>query len=462
VSAAVGSRAWLPDRVGALPAYRRGWPASASDSSITDVPSPQSLLDELSWRGLIAESSQGVEARLAKGPISAYVGFDASARSLHVGNLVQGFVLTHLQRFGGTPFIVVGGGTGMIGDPSGKSSERNLLDDEQIRANSAAIRSQLERFVDFSPGPNQAQMVDNREWLADWKLLDFLRDIGKHFSVPYMLAKDSVQQRLGAGMSFTEFSYMTLQSADFLQLYRNRGVEMQMGGADQWGNITAGLELIRRVVGREEGEEPAAFAMCSPLLLTRDGKKMGKSEKGAVFLNPAMTSPYDFFQYWLNDDDALVAQHLRWLTLKEADEIYEIEEQHLKAPHQRPAQRALAYDLTARVHGKEEADKQVRVADAAFSGAPITDPEVLDVLYDAIDHYEFADGDTADALSLAVASGLVTSKSEGRRLLEQGGLSINGERVSDGAAALPALIDGRYLVLRAGKKRLVIGRLAAG
>jgi tyrosyl-tRNA synthetase len=422
------------------------------------MPSPKDLVAELSWRGLISESSQGVEPRLAKGPISAYVGFDASARSLHVGNLVQGFVLTHLQRHGGTPYIVVGGGTGMIGDPSGKSSERNLLTDEQIVANSAAIRAQLERFVDFSPGPNQAQMVDNREWLADWKLLDFLRDIGKYFSVPYMLAKDSVTARLGAGMSFTEFSYMTLQAADFLTLYRERGVEMQMGGADQWGNITAGLELIRRVVGREEGEEPPAYAMCSPLLLTRDGKKMGKSEKGAVFLDATMTSPYDFYQYWLNDDDELVAQHLRWLTLKPADEIYEIDEQHRAAPEKRIGQRALAYDLTAHVHGKEEADRQVRVADAAFSGAPISDPEVLDVLFDAIDHYEFADGDTADALTLAVASGLVASKSEARRLADQGGLSVNGERVTDATAALPPTVAGRYLVLRAGKKRLVIAR----
>ena len=422
------------------------------------MPSPKELLAELSWRGLIAESSPGVETRLARGPISAYVGFDASARSLHVGNLVQGFVLTHLQRHGGTPFIVVGGGTGMIGDPSGKSSERNLLDDEQIRANSAAVRAQLERFVDFSPGRNQAQMVDNREWLADWKLLDFLRDIGKHFSVPYMLGKESVQQRLASGMSFTEFSYMTLQSADFLTLYRTRGVEMQMGGADQWGNITAGLELIRRVVGRGEGEEPPAFAMCSPLLLTRDGKKMGKSERGAVFLDATMTSPYDFYQYWLNDDDELVGQHLRWLTLKTADEIYEIEERHEKAPEKRPAQRALAFDLTARVHGQEEAERQVRVADAAFSGGPITDPEILDVLYDAIDHYEFGDGESVDALTLALASGLVASKSEGRRLVEQGGLTINGERVIAVAPAAPEPIDGRYLVLRAGKKRLLIAR----
>ena len=259
-------------------------------------------------------------------------------------------------------------------------------------------------------------------------------------------------------MSFTEFSYMTLQAADFLHLYRERGVEMQMGGADQWGNITAGLELIRRVVGREEGDEPPAYAMCSPLLLTRDGKKMGKSEKGAVFLDATMTSPFDFYQYWLNDDDALVGQHLRWLTLKEADEIKQIDEEHAKAPERRAGQRALAHDLTARVHGRDEADRQVRVAEAAFSGAPIDDPDVLDVLFGAIDNYEFSDGDTADVLNLAVASGLYPSNSEARRQIGQGGLSINGERVTDGAAKVPELIDGRYLVLRAGKKRLLIAR----
>ena len=417
------------------------------------------LLAELSWRGLIAESSQGLEARLAKGPISAYIGFDASARSLHVGNLLQVFMLTHLQRSGGTPYVIVGGGTGMIGDPSGKSSERSLLDDEQIRANSAAIRAQLERFVDFSVGPNQAQMVDNREWLAEWRLLDFLRDIGKHFSVPYMLAKESVQQRLAAGMSFTEFSYMTLQAADFLTLFRERGVEMQMGGADQWGNITAGLELIRRVVGREEGEEPPCFGLCSPLLLTRDGVKMGKSEKGAVYLDPTMTTPYDFYQYWLNDDDALVIQHLKWLTLKMPDEVVSIEGAQAASPQDRPAQRALAHDLTARVHGKEEADRQVRLAQAAFGGGSMTDPDVLDALFDATDHYEFGpDDERLDVLSFAVAAGLYPSRSEARRQIEQGGLTINDVRVRAPDEALPELISGRYLVLRAGRKRLLIAR----
>jgi tyrosyl-tRNA synthetase len=421
------------------------------------------LLQELSWRGLIAERSQGLEERLERGPISAYIGFDASARSLHVGNLLQVFMLTHLQRHGGTPFVVIGGGTGMIGDPSGKSSERNLLDDEAIRANSAAIRAQLSKFVDFSEGPAQAQMVDNREWLERYSLLEFLRDIGKHFSVPYMLSKDSVQQRLASGMSFTEFSYMTLQAADFLHLYRERGVEMQMGGADQWGNITAGLELIRRVVGRAEGDPPPAFGLCSPLLLTREGQKMGKSEKGAVFLDPSMTTPYDFFQYWLNDDDALVLQHLRWLTLMTADQVAELEQAQSASPGDRPAQRALAFDLTARVHGRDEAERQVRVADAAFSGEPITDPEVLDVLYDAMDSYEFGkEEELADALALAVASGLYTSRSEARRQIEQGGLSINGARVTALDAPLPEPVAGRYLVLRAGKKRMLIARRRPG
>ncbi|MEO6349316.1 MAG: tyrosine--tRNA ligase [Candidatus Limnocylindrales bacterium] len=423
------------------------------------VSTPNDLLAELTWRSLIAERSQGLEERLQRGPISAYIGFDASARSLHVGHLLQVFMLTHLQRAGGTPYVVIGGGTGMIGDPSGKSSERNLLDSEQIAANSAAIRSQLERFVDFSPGPNQAQMVNNLEWLEKFSIIDFLRDIGKHFSVPYMLAKDSVQQRLQGGMSFTEFSYMTLQSADFLHLFRDRGVEMQMGGADQWGNITAGLELIRRAVGRAEGEPPPAFGLCSPLLLTRDGVKMGKSEKGAVLLDPALTTPYDFYQYWLNDDDALVVQHLRWLTLMTADEVADVEALQTASPERRAAQKALAFDLTARIHGRAEAERQVKVADAAFSSEVSRDPEILDALFESMDNHEFGDGDAAaTAFDYAVASGFYPSRSEARRQIEQGGFSINGDRITALDAALPEQIAGRYLVLRAGKKRQRIDR----
>jgi tyrosyl-tRNA synthetase len=442
------------------------------------------FLAELTWRGLIAEMSDGLVARLAPGrpPISGYIGFDASARSLHVGNLVQVFMLTHLQRAGGTPFVVIGGGTGMIGDPSGKSSERNLLDDEQIASNSAAIRAQLGRFVDFSAGPNQAQIVDNREWLEKYSLLEYLREIGKHFSVPYMLAKDSVQQRLAGGLSFTEFSYMTLQAADFLHLYRNRGVELQMGGADQWGNITAGLELIRRVVGRAEGEEAPAYALCSPLLLTRSGVKMGKSEKGAVHLDAALTTPYDFYQYWLNDADELVAQHLAWLTLMTAEEVADLTLRHSVVPEARPMQRALAYDLTARIHGPEEADRQRQLADAVFGGpmgrivrrfadekvstadsakatvrSVLDDPSVLETLYTQVERFEF-DAAPATALELAVASGAFSSRGEARRSIQQGGLSINDVRVAGLDASVPEPIGGRWLVLRVGKKRLVIGR----
>jgi tyrosyl-tRNA synthetase len=419
------------------------------------------FLAELRWRGLAHEASEGLETRLARGPISGYIGFDASAHSLHVGHLLQVFLLVHLQRAGGAPVMVIGGATGMIGDPSGKSTERRLLDDATIATNAGSLRSQLERFVDFAPGPAQARMVDNRDWLAPMSLLTFLRDVGKHFTVPYMLAKESVQARLGAGMSYTEFSYMTLQAADFLHLHRELGVDLQMGGADQWGNITAGLELIRRVEGREEGAEPSAFGLCSPLLLTRSGVKMGKSERGAVYLDPALTSPYEFHQYWLNDDDQLAVQHLRWLTLRSRDEVAAIEADHVARPEARVAQRALAHDLTARIHGPEEADRQVRVAAAAFAAEPVEDPEVLEVLHREIGGFEVTPEVTADVLALLLGSGLVTSRGEARRAVEQGGVSVNGVRVADAAGGLPAPVAGRYLVVRIGRKRLAVGRVVA-
>jgi tyrosyl-tRNA synthetase len=421
------------------------------------------LLDELGWRGLIHLSSEGLEKRLAAGPISAYIGFDASATSMHVGHLLQVFLLTHLQRAGGQPVVLIGAGTGMIGDPSGKSSERNLLDAETIEANSAALRRQLERFLDFSPGPTQPRMVNNLDWLGGMTVIDFLRDIGKHFTVPYMLAKDSVQARLAAGMSFTEFSYQTLQAADFLHLHQREGVDMQMGGADQWGNITAGLELIRRAESREgddsEAHEPTAFGLCSPLLLTRSGQKMGKSEKGAVFLDPDLTSPFDFYQYWINDDDELVIDHLRWLTTKDRDDIEAIAAEHAAAPERRLAQAALAFDLTARIHGREEAERQVAVAQAAFA-ASVTDPAVLDALFDAIGGFEFGSeaGDWT-ALDVAVAAA-GASRGEARRLISQGGFSVNGQKLTDPAAAPPAPIAGRYWWVAMGKKRRFVGRRA--
>lgn len=422
--------------------------------------SASGLLDELRWRGLIHLASEGLEERLARGPISAYIGFDASATSLHVGHLLQVFLLTHLQRAGGRPVVLIGGGTGMIGDPSGKSSERVLLDAETIEVNSAALRGQLEHFLDFSPGPTQPKMLNNLDWLGSMPVIDFLRDIGKHFTVPYMLAKESVQARLAAGMSFTEFSYQTLQAADFLHLLRHEGVEMQMGGADQWGNITAGLELIRRVEGGDdagEGREPVAFGLCSPLLLNRSGQKMGKSEKGAVFLDASLTSPYDFYQYWINDEDEVVVDHLRWLTTMPREEVDAIATAHGERPEARGAQRALAYDLTARIHGAAEADRQVAMADAAFATV-VDDPAVLAMLFEALGGFEFGEeAGSWTALDVAVAAS-GQSRGEARRLIGQGGFSINGQRLTDPAAAPPALIGGRFWWVAMGRKRRFVGR----
>jgi tyrosyl-tRNA synthetase len=428
--------------------------------------SPSALLDELGWRGLIQLRTEGLEQRLEAGPVSAYIGFDASATSLHVGHLLQVFLLTHLQRAGGRPVVLIGGGTGMIGDPSGKSSERKLLDAAAIEANSTALKHQLERFLDFSPGPTQPKMLNNLDWLGRMSMIDYLRDIGKYFTVPYMLAKDSVQARLADGMSFTEFSYQTLQAADFLHLHQQEGVDMQMGGADQWGNITAGLELIRRVKSRAsegegegEGHEPTAFGLCSPLLLNRSGQKMGKSEKGAVFLDGELTSPYDFYQYWINDDDEVVIDHLRWLTTMSRAEIEVIAAEHAQAPQRRVAQKAIAFDLTARIHGQAEADKQVAIAGAAFAKS-VDDPAVLASLYDALGGFEFgaeAEGWTAIDVAIA-ASG--QSKGEARRLISQGGFSVNGQKLTDPAEAPPALIDGRYWWVAMGKKRRFVGRRA--
>ncbi|HYI23230.1 MAG TPA: tyrosine--tRNA ligase [Candidatus Limnocylindrales bacterium] len=417
------------------------------------------FLRELEWRGLLQDESEGFARRLTRGPISGYVGFDPTSPSLQVGNLMPIAMLVALQRTGaGSPVAVVGGGTGMIGDPSGKSAERNLLDDDTLDANRAAIRSQLERFLDFD-GKLGARLFDNRDWLAKYGLIEFLRDIGKHFPLSYMLAKDSVSTRMDKGISYTEFSYMTLQATDFLHLYREHGVELQMGGADQWGNITAGTELIRRAEGLDENGESRAFAVACPLLLTSTGAKFGKTAEGTVWLSADLTSPYEFYQYWIGQDDRDVAMMLRRLTLLEADEIYELEEQQRSTPEKRPAHRRLASVMTARVHGEDEARRQEKVAEALFAGQPLRDPEVLDVLFGELDHFEFGDDElTLDAAELAVAGGLFTSKSEARRMIQQGGFSINDERVTAEDGARPDPIDGRYLVLRAGKKRTVIGR----
>lgn len=418
------------------------------------------LLAELEWRGILHATTPGLAARLATGrPISGYIGFDPTADSLHVGHLIPIFGLLRLQRHGGRPVALVGGGTGMIGDPSGRSSERILLDREPLEANLVAVRGQLERFLDFSPGSRSALMVNNLDWLGGLGLLDFLRDTGKHFTIPYMLAKDSVQVRLERGLSFTEFSYMLLQAYDFAHLHRTMGVELQMGGADQWGNITAGLELIRRLTGADESAEPA-HALAYKLLLSPSGTKFGKSESGeSVWLSAGRTSPYAFYQYWLNTDDRDVGTYLRWFTELGREEIETLEAESSLRPEARDAQRALARDITARTHGEGAAVEAQDDSEALF--APTT-PSVgtLRRLFSAVDSFEYTPlpgGGTVGHIS--ISSNSYGSNSEVRRAIQQGSLWVNEQRATDFDQPLPEAIGGEFYVLRTGKRRKRIGRL---
>jgi tyrosyl-tRNA synthetase len=430
------------------------------------------LLAELEWRGMLHATTPGLPERLAAGrPIAGYNGFDPTASSLHVGHLVPIFGLLQLQRHGGRPVALLGGGTGMIGDPSGSSAERNLLDRETLDANVAAIRSQLERFLDFSPaaGDRGALLVNNLDWLGTIGLIDWLRDVGKHFTVPYMLAKDSVTTRLDRGLSFTEFSYMLIQATDFEHLHRTMGVELQMGGADQWGNITAGLELIRRRAGMADEHDGSAgklapvepaHGLAYKLLLSPSGAKFGKTAGGtSIWLDPARTSPYAFYQSWLNTDDRDVGTYLRWFTLFDRDAIEALETAIVERPEARAAQRALAHDITERTHGTDAARHAERVSDAAFSREPIHDPAILATLHEAVGGFDLTPADvTGGALAIAIASGLFASASEVRRAIGQGGLTLGDVRATAIDTPAPPLIDGEWLVVRAGKRRMAVGR----
>ena len=422
------------------------------------------LIAELEWRGILHATTPGLPGRLATDrSISGYIGFDPSGASLHVGHLVPIFGLIRLQRFGGRPVAVVGGGTGMIGDPSGRSTERNLLDVPTLMANAASLRSQLERFLDFTPGSG-AIMVNNLDWLGPLSLIDFLRDTGKHFTIPYMLAKDSVQVRLDRGLSFTEFSYMLLQAYDFAHLCAEYGVELQMGGADQWGNITAGLELIRRTGGAGEGladDQPdPAHGLAYKLLLSPSGTKFGKSETGeSVWLDADRTPVFDFYQYWLRTDDRDVGTYLRWFTELPREEIEALEAEMGTAPERRTAQRRLAFDITARTHGEAAARGAVTHAEAWYSGATIEDAALLARLYETGDGFEVARASLATgAAALLADGGVLSSRGEARRMIAGGGVTINGERVTD-AGYVPQPIAGEWLDVRIGKRRRQIGRV---
>jgi tyrosyl-tRNA synthetase len=416
---------------------------------------PAGLLAELTWRGMFHAATPGLAARLATGrPISGYNGFDPSGPSLHVGNLVPIFGLLHLQRHGGRPVALVGGATGMIGDPSGTSAERNLLDRDILEANVAGIRAQLERFIDFTPGVG-ALLVNNLDWLGGMSMLEFLRDVGKHFTVPYMLAKDSVKDRLGAGLSYTEFSYMLLQAADFRHLYRTYGVELQTGGADQWGNITAGLELIRRSEGTGAEAEDPVHALAFPLLLDASGAKFGKTAAGtSVWLDPDRTTAYAFFQYWIDRPDEEVGRLLRFFTLLRREEVDELEAEQAERPEARPAQRVLARDLTARVHGATIAGRVEDLSAAVFGGRLATvSPEDLEFATSQLPTVRLAPAAVAgiSAAAFAVAAGAAASLGDARRTIRQGGLSLNDARLTDPEAAV-SLTGGTVAVLRRGKR----------
>jgi tyrosyl-tRNA synthetase len=408
--------------------------------------SKNSLLEELSWRGMVYQHTDGLPDALATQSLSAYAGFDPTASSLHVGHLVPVMGLAHLQRSGHRPIALVGGGTGMIGDPSGKNAERQLMSTEEIEANAKAIGKQLERFLDFS-GPAAARMRDNAAWLKPLKAVEFMRDVGKHFTVNYMLAKDSVQSRIEGGISFTEFSYMLLQAYDFLELSRREGVTLQIGGSDQWGNITAGLELIRRSDGK------TAHALTMPLVTTASGTKFGKTEAGAVWLDASLTSPYKFYQYWINVDDRDAGKYLRLFTLMPRDEIEALDRQIASAPEKREAQQALARDMTARVHGGEAAKVAEEVSRVLFGKA---DPTSLGepVLRALSEEVPFAESHEAPSLLDAMVTlKLAASKGAARRLIEQGGVTVNGQRAgADTDLASAKTLAGGYHLLRKGAR----------
>ncbi|MGE0863356.1 MAG: tyrosine--tRNA ligase [Vicinamibacterales bacterium] len=420
------------------------------------------VFEEFEWRGMYSDATDGARDALAAGSVTAYIGFDPTASSLHVGSLLTVMGLARLQRFGHTPIALVGGGTGMIGDPSGKSQERVLLSTEQVNQNVVGIRAQLERFLDFSAAPNAARIVNNADWLGAIDILTFLRDVGKHFSIGYMLQKESVSRRLESedGISYTEFSYLILQSYDFLHLFDREGCTMQMGGSDQWGNITAGTDLIRKVRGKK------AHGLVWPLLKTSSGTKFGKTEAGTVWLDPERTSPFRFYQFWLNTDDRDVISHLKLFTWLDRDTIDAIEKTVIEKPEAREAQRVLAREVTSMVHGAEELARAER-ASAVLFGGPLADASIDDVLMvfadvPAVTLSRAAFEAGIAATELAVTAGLASSKGEAARLIKQGGLSVNDRKLTDerGVITIEQAFGGRLYVIRKGRRQTHVVRIA--
>lgn len=413
------------------------------------------LFEELTWRGFVHQVTHPeLAAEMEKGPITLYCGFDPTADSLHIGSLLPIMGLAHFQRAGHTPIALVGGGTGLIGDPSGKTAERSLQTKEQVEVNVQGIRAQLERFLRFD-GANAAVMANNADWLCAMPLLDFLRDIGKHFSVNVMLARESVRARLEDrehGISYTEFSYSLLQAFDFLHLSDAFGCRLQVGGSDQWGNIVAGMDLTRRLRAKD------TFGLTFPLVTKGDGSKFGKSEGGNVWLNAARTSPYKFYQFWINQADADVGRFLRFFTFLSREEVEAIETEHAQAPERRTAQRRLAEEVTRLVHGEDALQNAVRASQAMFGGdlTGLDEATLLDVFSEVpsitLPRAALAEG--AGLVDTLVAAGVFASKGEARRLIQAGGLSLNGARIASDAEKLSksSVLTGNIAVVRKGKK----------
>lgn len=426
----------------------------------------KNFIEELRWRGMIQDIMPETEQHLMEGLRAAYVGIDPTADSLHIGHLVGVMMLRHFQNCGHKPYALVGGATGMIGDPSGKSAERNLLTEEVLAHNIKGIQKQLAKFLDFeSEAPNRAELVNNYDWMKEFSFLSFIRDIGKHITVNYMMAKDSVKKRFDPnentdGMSFTEFSYQLLQGYDFLHLYRQKGLTLQMGGSDQWGNITTGTELIRRIAGGK------AYALTCPLITKADGTKFGKSEGGNVWLDAEKTSPYKFYQYWINVSDEDAQRYIKIFTMLSREEIEQLISEHQAAPHLRVLQNKLAEELTTLVHGREELQKAQKASQILFGNSTSDDLRQLDAktfleVFDGVPQAEVTHADIAAGLDMIAAlsakTGFIASNSEARRALKEKSIAVNKEKVEESyIIAEKDIIDDKFVLLQRGKKNYFV------
>ncbi|PRY90418.1 tyrosine--tRNA ligase [Mongoliibacter ruber] len=423
------------------------------------------FIEELRWRGMLQDMTPDIEEHLSKGMASAYLGFDPTADSLHIGHLVGVMTLLHFQRAGHKPFALVGGATGMIGDPSFKSSERNLLDKSSLDHNVACLQSQLSKFLNFGDGENnKAELVNNYDWMSEFSFLEFIRDVGKYITVNYMMAKDSVKRRLeeGSGLSFTEFSYQLIQGYDFFHLWKNENVSIQLGGSDQWGNIVTGTEMIRKMAGG------SAYALTVPLITKADGSKFGKTESGSVWLDPEKTSPYAFYQFWLNVSDEDASKYIRIFTILDKETIENLEKEHAEAPHLRLLQKEIAKEVTLMVHGENEYEMALKASSILFGKSSTEDLAALDErtflqVFDGVPQTKLSREDyesttnVVDLLSDKASGIIFASKGEARKMIQGGGVAINKEKVTDpnGTASIP-LLQGKYLLVQKGKKNYYI------